>query len=338
MFQIPKKKDAKSSVIIVTYNRAELLKKCIDSLSNQTVSPNEIIIVDNNSTDNTKEVVENYKKKLNIKYVFESKKGIAYARNSGIRNSSYDLVVFIDDDCVAEKDWLELMIKCNILYEDIPVIGGDIPPVLANNAYSDVSYYFWKTWIHDFTVRHLQTRRIKWLTRYFENCDFDEKPVETLSLSTSNISFKRNVLGENLIFDVRMPPCEDEELNYRLHSLGYKKYFVPEIRVKHLYRTSLKSFLIQQFNFGRGHFKVRKKWKNIPSLLPDNLPNAFLFVIAPFIIPLRLFLNYSLLNSIKYAPIVLLREVFFRLGVLYEMSYQISKRKKAPRKTQMLKA
>jgi len=118
----------KISVIIVTFNRAASLKEALQSLSKQACRPDEVIVVDNNSNDDTKEVVNCFEGPLNIRYVFEEKRGIPFARNTGIKQARCEIVAFMDDDCRPRHDWLEELVKP--FYQDprIGQVGGEILP------------------------------------------------------------------------------------------------------------------------------------------------------------------------------------------------------------------
>ena len=109
----------KISVVIPTHNRASFLKKAIESVLRQSYTNLEVIIVDDNSTDNTKEVVNSYKDKR-IKYIVHDKnKGGAVARNTGIIASTGDIVAFLDDD----DEWLPEKIKKQMeLFESKPFV------------------------------------------------------------------------------------------------------------------------------------------------------------------------------------------------------------------------
>src|SRR5574340_52790 len=108
----------KASVIICTYNRADLLKESILSVQNQDFPSDqyEIIVVDNNSADDTKDVVTETAKDspVRIIYVFEGKQGLSHARNTGINNSDGEIIVFTDDDVEAEKSWLRELVAAKI--------------------------------------------------------------------------------------------------------------------------------------------------------------------------------------------------------------------------------
>ena len=98
------------SVVVPTLNRADSLRSAIESLLSQDTSlPYEIIVVDNDSSDRTRDVVESFMKKAHgrLRYVFEGVPGLSVARNAGIAAANGEVVAFIDDDAMASPDWLE---------------------------------------------------------------------------------------------------------------------------------------------------------------------------------------------------------------------------------------
>ena len=114
------------SVIIVTRNRAEWLKDAISSLVKQSRQPDEVIILDNASEDHTREVALSFSDRLNIKYVYEPTRGIPYARNAGIQHATGDIIASIDDDCVADENWLKYIEIPFIRDPNVGVVGGEV--------------------------------------------------------------------------------------------------------------------------------------------------------------------------------------------------------------------
>lgn len=99
------------SVIICTYNRSANLPDCLGRLAEQQGVENlawEIVVVDNNSTDDTRETVKHLAKEfpVTVRYVFEKEQGLNYARNTGIRESSGTFFGYIDDDILVSPRWL----------------------------------------------------------------------------------------------------------------------------------------------------------------------------------------------------------------------------------------
>lgn len=115
------------SVAVCTYNRAEVLPKCLESLVNQTVDRDafEVLIIDNNSTDNTKQITADFcKKNPNFKYIFEEKQGLSIARNRAIVEAKGFYIAYIDDDAIADKEWVEKIFSVIQNNKDIAAFGG----------------------------------------------------------------------------------------------------------------------------------------------------------------------------------------------------------------------
>jgi len=118
------------SVIVCTYNRADLLQGILQSLSDQTI-PNdeyEVIVVDNNSIDHSREVVSEFiRQNANMRYCLETKQGLSNARNRGWLEATGEYVAYTDDDCEVPTHWLA--IAKEIIIEKSPaVFGGPYSP------------------------------------------------------------------------------------------------------------------------------------------------------------------------------------------------------------------
>ena len=100
-----------ASIIVCSYNRADSLSQTLTALRQQHVNPEitwEVIIVDNNSNDHTREVVENAQRKWpELHYTLEPQQGLSHARNHGIKYASGDILLFTDDDVLPESEWLK---------------------------------------------------------------------------------------------------------------------------------------------------------------------------------------------------------------------------------------
>ncbi len=106
--------DIKFSIIVPVYNVEKYLSKCLDSLVNQTYSNIEIICINDGSTDNSLQILENYAQKDNrIKVINQENQGVSVARNNGIDNATGDYILFVDAD-----DWLEFN-ACDVLNKSI---------------------------------------------------------------------------------------------------------------------------------------------------------------------------------------------------------------------------
>ena len=115
--------EVKVSVIICTYNRLSLLKFCIASIADMKIPAEdfEILVIDNNSSDGTGEFckgLDTFYPNHNWRYIVETIQGIAFARARGAKEATGNILAYIDDDCLAEPNWLnEIIIFLIIILE-----------------------------------------------------------------------------------------------------------------------------------------------------------------------------------------------------------------------------
>lgn len=119
----------KITVVLPTYNRSKDLDNCLKSLTTQNLPPYEIIVVDDCSSDDTRKISTKYA----VTYTRNSKRRRqSYSKNRGIEKSKTDLVAFIDDDCIANREWLENLKKSILSNENIGIVGGRIIGLSGN--------------------------------------------------------------------------------------------------------------------------------------------------------------------------------------------------------------
>ena len=136
----------KISAVVATYNRERFLPEALEGLRIQTLSPEcfEVIIVNNNSTDRTKEISFAFQQnnpQLKIIYCEEYNQGLSFGRNRGIEESSTPIVTFIDDDAVIEKHFLEKTVSYMEEYHEIDAVGGKIFAKFLNKKPEWLSKY-----------------------------------------------------------------------------------------------------------------------------------------------------------------------------------------------------
>jgi glycosyltransferase involved in cell wall biosynthesis len=113
------------SVVVCTYNRSGLLANLLQSLCEQTLpkSRYEVIVVDNNSLDDTRDVAEGYCDRYpNVSYCLEAQQGLSHARNRGLRVAKGEYVSYVDDDCKAPEQWLATAMA--IIEDKYPAVFG----------------------------------------------------------------------------------------------------------------------------------------------------------------------------------------------------------------------
>ena len=119
--------DTQISAIICTHNRDNYLGAAIDSLLAQEFAAGfEVVVVDNNSSDRTREVVEQRLSDPRLKYVFESVLGLSVARNTGAKESKGEILAYLDDDAVACDRWLQILYSAYENNSKIAIAGGKV--------------------------------------------------------------------------------------------------------------------------------------------------------------------------------------------------------------------
>jgi glycosyltransferase involved in cell wall biosynthesis len=214
------------STVICTYNRAGYLRKALQSLTDQSLPKEqyEVIVVDNCSTDNTKQMIEEeFKHLTHFRYLFEPILGANHARNRGWRNAQGKYVAFMDSDVIASPQWLEKILEVFETVRPQPgCVGGKIQPIWEANR---------PAWLSDKLIYLLSILNIS------------ETPIvldPRQLLVGGNMAFPKHVLEEIGGFHVFMTRTGkklltlDENLEQqRLGSRGYHLYYHPEIAVWH---------------------------------------------------------------------------------------------------------
>ncbi len=121
------------SVILCTFNRCRLLQAALESAVASRMPPGtgwEVLVVDNNSKDQTREVVEDFSRRYpgRFRYLFEGRPGKSYALNTGIAAAKGDVLAFMDDDVTVDPEWLQSLVE-PLRGENLPGLAGVSCPV-----------------------------------------------------------------------------------------------------------------------------------------------------------------------------------------------------------------
>ena len=185
--------DIKVSVIIPTLNRRELIKRAIDSVLYQTHPIYEIIVVDNGSTDSTVAMLcENYP---SVKVLEENKRGVSYARNTGIRSSKGDWIALLDSDDAWSAHKTERQLD---LYSSI---GKDYRLIHTSEI-----------WYKHDKLLNQKKQHEKSGGDVFQEC------VKLCCISPSSSLIRRDLFSDIGYFDEKLPACEDYDFWLRLSS------------------------------------------------------------------------------------------------------------------------
>jgi len=267
------------SVVITCLNEEQNIGSCLDTLIRQIYSGGayEIIIVDGGSTDNTQDIVKKVMDAdLSIRLVVELKKGTAAGRNAGVRAAQYDYIAFIDADCEAPPDWLEILVKhyqqAVRKDEHIAAVGGTNRSPKGSSGFVRAIGVALDSYMGSFSS--VQGRRFK-------------SSVYVNSLATLNVLYNKESIMDIGGFDESLgSEAEDAEMNYRLYSSGHRFLFVPDSFVWHKMRPTPKSWMKNMFRYGKGRARLLKRYPKMwaPGYV---LPILFmLFITSTLLFPL----------------------------------------------------
>ncbi|SHH00330.1 glycosyltransferase [Tepidibacter thalassicus] len=201
---------AKVSVIIPTYNYGEFICDAIDSVLNQTFKDFEIIVVDDGSTDNTKDIIKKYRDK--ISYYYKTNDGPASARNLGIKKSNGKYICFLDADDIFLPNKLELQVNLlknnsnkniSLVYSDFLIVNKNLNKVLK--------YYKCKKFLS-----HNQAFNYLMLDNY---------------INTSTVMTLKDCLFEVNLFNEKYKYLEDYDLWIKL-GINYEYIYINKPLVK----------------------------------------------------------------------------------------------------------
>ena len=219
------KKYKKISIIIPVYNGKNYIKKLLDSLLDLDYPKHdyEIIVVDNNSSDQTKEFVKQYP----VRTLEENNIQSSYAaRNKGIKNAQYDILAFIDADCIASKEWLKEGIK--------PIANGE-----ADLVGGKVEFYFSK----EKTASELYDS--------ITNMQIEDNIRERNVAKTANLFTKKEIFNKIGLFPDYVKSGGDVQWTNKATRKSFSLVYAPKAIVMHPAR-SLKSLIKKQHSVGKG--------------------------------------------------------------------------------------
>jgi len=236
------------TIVICTFNRAELLPETLPSLSNQTIDKTlfNILFINNNSTDNTHAIIKKFcSEQKNAQIITETKQGLSHARNRGFVESKTKWIAYIDDDAKISENYIEKLLA-TIKYYNFDCIGGIYLPWYK---------YGKPTW---------------YLDRYASNGELlpETGPLENEYASGGVLTVKKSVL-EHLggfpstlgMHGGKIAYGEEIHLQDSMRKAGYKIGFNPELIIYHLVSRSKMSpwwFVKRGFAEGRDYWNIHE--------------------------------------------------------------------------------
>ncbi|VVB82686.1 Glycosyltransferase AglE [uncultured archaeon] len=225
------------TILIPCFNSEKTLENCLKSILNQNYKNYEVVLVDNNSNDSTKNIIKEFQKKSpKLKYVFEPKRGRGAARNAGVKIAKAKIIAMIDSDCIAPKNWLLEITKLIRENKEKVIQGGEL----------DAIGNYWS--------KNIQKANEQFISKNFNS---DKRYVN--HLDTKNFAIRSSLL-KYLMFDESLGNMEDFELGLRLRK-KVKIRFLNNIKVKHYHKSSLRKFFALQFDRAYWTYIIFQKHK-----------------------------------------------------------------------------
>ncbi len=272
------------SVIVPVFNRPTEVSDLLESLTGQTDSTFEVIIVEDGSTHRCEPVVAGFQSKLNIRYLYKENSGPGPARNAGSEAAAGDYLVFLDSDCVLPEHYIETVRRALALdYAD--AFGGpdqardDFSPLQRAINYSMTSF---------FTTGGIRGGSEK----------LDKFHPRSFNMGYSVSVFARTGGFSTMRFG------EDIDMSIRIIGAGFKTRLIKEAYVYHRRRTNLRRFFKQMYNSGIARINLYKRHPH--SLKVVHLAPAIFTIGVVLILVLSVFLSpYFLLLLIAHAVFIL---------------------------------
>ena len=217
----------KATVAVCTYNRVKLLQLCIESIAKMNFDKDnyEVLVVDNNSQDQTTlfcKSIPTLFPGLNFRYVHEPRQGVAYTRTTAAKEARGEIIAFIDDDCLADTEWLAEVVSFYDAHPDVISTGGRIVPKFLTEIPAWFGKYFWGlVGDYDLGKKEFRMKGVRYP-------------------SGANMHFRKEAFEKYGYFDVSLGRSgkslmagEEKAMYLKLIKENEKVYYLPQAKVFH---------------------------------------------------------------------------------------------------------
>lgn len=296
-----------TSLIIITRDRAALLEGALGSLERQTLPLDEILVIDNPPTSATADVVRAFERSLPVRYVPEPRCGYGAARNRGVREASGRILLFLDDDCRADPDWAQTLVR-EIKNREAEIVGGSRVCIQRGLA-AHLDYLS-----TDAPVLHPRRPRGR-----------------ASHLSTSNLAVLREVVERVGPFDEALTMCEDRDFCARARALGYRLLYAPQARVEH--EAPIRSFSnyfqkMEHYGLGTAQYFLKYRREEPLARIFPQAPQWRLLLLPVYAVLGTAYLVMKNLrhrpDALLFSPLLLLGQFFWHWGS-YQAARQASR-------------
>lgn len=282
------------SIVVPTFARPVQLRACLDAIARLETGRHEyeVIVVDDGSPDPVDDVIAAYADRLQIRLLRQTHGGPAAARNAGVAVAKGRYLAFTDDDCAPARDWLSAFLQ-EFARDDRRLLGGRVENGLTANPYSTASEHI-SRFVYEYSRANVAA----------------ETFFTTNNLAVSTELFR--VLGG---FDASIPSAtaEDKEFCDRWRASGLALVHVADAVVYHANPLTLRRFLRQHFNYGRGilSFRLERRTRGRRVIVPEPLT----FYTGLMLSPLR---TPSTAHAWRLVPLLVAAQLATVAGALWQ--------------------
>jgi glycosyltransferase involved in cell wall biosynthesis len=268
------------TVLLATKNRARILRDVLESYCNLLPPESgwKLIVIDNGSTYETRQVVESFTHRLPVEYILEPTPGKNSALNAGLRKLEGDLAVFTDDDAFPRRDWLQQLRKSADTHRDFSIFGGPVIPRW------EITPPSWMPWLEIGPAYGMNDSSLR------------EGPLVGPALWNvigPNMAVRSSIFFGGIRFDTTIGPQganyvmgSETELVLRLAGYGQKVWYALDAVVEHLVREEQLNqewVFRRAFRFGRGCQRLApdsKTWFGAPRHFFRDIPKELILIAA----------------------------------------------------------
>lgn len=286
------------SIIIPTKNNQDTVRELLVSLINQSIKPDELIVVDS-STDDTPGIVLEFP----VKLIRTPAEGANSARNVGVKNSTGDIVAFIDGDCKADKDWLKYILQ-GFENENIACEGGSVKTSNLDNFFGLYGELSW----------------IPLMPQYENNYIINKENFLKRKPISANMAVAKEIFTRIGYFDEKYKGGYEEfDYEYRIVESGFNILCLKGAIVEHKHRETFSSLLIQYYRYGLGSGRFCRRYPHASFTKWHKRNELILFGVS-------LFYAYSIISINNITLLLLVLSMPMSFLIIYYLKLFLRKK------------
>jgi len=316
------------SFIVMTYNRKDILKGCLDSLRGQDFPKDayEILVVDDGSTDGTEALVTaSVSDGHNIRYIRQGHGGVSKARNTGYINSKGRITAFIADDYIIPRNYAGEVTRFFRENRGAGVVRFKIEN--RNNKIIDrVSQHHYETAIRSLMGVSIDSPAAGFIAKIKKPFFRMPKAKEAITISynlpaSGAAAFRREVFEMIGLFDEGLKGGEDSDMGLRLRIAGIGVFYNPFVKIARIYESNIGNTLVTYFSYGKGLYDFKRKHPRHSIRLPNNFKNCLFYIANILFKPIWVARQAdSAKDFFLFFPFVFMMNLAYTLGVFYKQA------------------